>query len=168
MKHYRIVAALDLTEYSDIVLEHALDQAARHDRPELHAVFVRERAHRKRAPEELHQHLASVVYPALQTWNRSGTWRARLYVRTGKVDHEIAALAQDLLADLVVVGQFGLHTPRSAASSTSARVLVGAPCPTLVVSMPRAHQASPICGACAAARDDSFGDRWFCTEHVAT
>jgi nucleotide-binding universal stress UspA family protein len=168
MRRFRIVAALDLSEYVEIVLDHALDQAARHTSPELHFVFVRERADRALAHDELRDRLASIVCPALQTWNDATTrWRARLHVRTGKVDEEIAALAQDLLADLIVVGQFGLHTPSHAVASVSARVLVAAPCPTLVVRMPRAVQQSPICAACAAVRDASFGDAWFCHDHVA-
>src|SRR5712671_1942946 len=55
MRRYRMVVGVDLTEYSEIVLEHALDQAARHSAPELHIIHVRERAQRKRSLEELRQ-----------------------------------------------------------------------------------------------------------------
>jgi nucleotide-binding universal stress UspA family protein len=164
-RRFRVVAGIDLTEYAELVLDHALDQAARHPAPELHFVFVRERAHRNRSPDEIHQRLAALVNPALQTWCRSTAWRARLHVRTGKVDEEIAALAQDVLADLLVVGQFGLHTKDRRGRTISTRVLVGAPCPTLVVAMPHADQ-SPMCRACAAVRDDSFGETWFCADHA--
>ncbi len=166
LRRYRIVIGIDLTEYSEIVLDHALDQAARHAQPELHFLYVRERSQRKRSLEELRQRLSSAVWPALQTFNQYGTnWRARLHVRTGKVDEQIATLAQDVLADLIVVGQFGLHTPDRSARTISKRVLVDAPCPTLVVAMPRAEQASPMCPACSAVRDASFGEAWFCSDH---
>jgi nucleotide-binding universal stress UspA family protein len=166
-KRYRIVVGIDLTEYCEIVLERALDQAARHDSPDLHFVFVREKMHRKRSSEELVQRLGAIVYPALHVFNRHGrNWRARLHVRTGKAPEQIAGLAQDLLADLIVIGHFGLHHPH-AAEVIPARVLLGAPCATLVVGMPRANQRSPICAACAAVREDSDGERWFCESHAA-
>jgi nucleotide-binding universal stress UspA family protein len=167
-RRYRLIVGIDLTEYSEIVLEHALDQAARHPSPELHFLFVKEKPHRRRSAEELKQRLAAVVYPALQTFNRHATdWRARLHLRTGKPDEEIAMLAQDLLADLIVIGQFGLHHPRRASRTVSDRVLRAAPCPTLVVGMPHEQQRSQICGACAVVREESDGERWFCAEHSA-
>jgi nucleotide-binding universal stress UspA family protein len=161
------VVGLDLTEYCEIVLEHALDQAARHDAPELHFIYVKERRQRRRSSEELTQRLTQIVYPALQTFSRQAkSWRARLHVRGGKPDQQIGALAQDLQADLIVIGQFGLHHPRDAIRLPS-RVLEAAPCATLVVGMPHALQRSPICKACAAVREDSDGERWFCDAHRA-
>ena len=38
--HFRLVVALDLSEYAEIVLEYALDQAARHSAPDIHFVHV--------------------------------------------------------------------------------------------------------------------------------
>jgi len=165
-RRYRIVVGIDLTEYSEIVLEHALDQAARHGAPELHFLFVRERAHRKRSLEELRQRLSTLVWPGLQTFNRHATsWRARLHVRSGKADEQIASLAHDVLADLIVIGQFGLHNPGQTLKTLPSRVLQAAPCPTLVVGMPYPMQESPICNACAQVREDSDGENWFCPMH---
>jgi nucleotide-binding universal stress UspA family protein len=168
VRRYRIVVGIDLTEYSEIVLEHALDQAARHDAPEIHFLYVRERHQRRRSLEELRQRLSAIVWPALQTFNTYGrNWRAQLHLRTGKAEEQIASLAQDVLADLIVIGQFGLHHPKPSAKTVPNRVLTAAPCPTLVVGMPQPLQSSPICGACAAVREDSNGQRWFCDEHRA-
>ena len=76
VRRYRIVVGIDLSEYADIVIEHALDQAARHEAPELHFLTVREK--RKPSAEERKQALWERVYPALETFNRYGTdWRAR-------------------------------------------------------------------------------------------
>lgn len=164
-KRFKIVVGLDLTEYSEIVLEYALDQAARHEAPELHFVHVKER--KKRATEELKQRLAASVYPALQAFNKHATgWRARLHVRRGIPEQQIAALAADLRADLIVIGQFGMHNPRQTLKSVPNRLLQHAPCPTLVVGMPPAVD-EPRCHACAAVREDSDGERWFCDDHVA-
>ena len=40
IQRYRIVVALDGSEYAEIVVEHALDQAARHDPVDLHLLTV--------------------------------------------------------------------------------------------------------------------------------
>jgi len=159
IRRYRIVVGVDLTEYSTIVIEHALDQAARHQLPELHFLHVDEK--RKRTIDELNEYLASAVYPALQVFNTHGSdWRARLHVRRGTPDDQIAGLAADVIADMIVVGQFGLHR-----TGIATRVLTNAPCATLVVGMPPALDTSQ-CNVCSAFREDSGGDRWFCDDHV--
>jgi nucleotide-binding universal stress UspA family protein len=158
-RRYRIVVGVDLTEYSQIVIEHSLDQAARHQLPELHFLYVAERS--KQSIEELNERLSYSVYPALQVFNQYGSdWRARLHVRRGKPDEQIAGLAADVMADLIVVGQFGLHR-----KGLATRVLSNAPCATLVVGMPHALDISQ-CQECATIREDSAGDRWFCNDHI--
>ena len=112
--------------------------------------------------------MSAIVWPALQTFNAYGrAWRAQLHLRPGRAEQQIASLAQDLLADLIVVGQFGLHHPRESLKTVSSRVLAAAPCPTLVVGMPQVMQDSPICNACAQVREDTNGEQWFCAEHRA-
>lgn len=166
VRRYRIVAGIDLSEYADIVLEHALDQAARHQCPELHLVTVAE--HRKAATEPLKQALWERVYPALETFNRHGIdWRARLHVRRGKPEEQLAMLAAEIRADLIVIGHFGLHHPRTSDNNVPNRVLQAAPCPTLVVGMPEAVEEAH-CPMCAVTREDTDGDRWFCDEHTAS
>jgi len=142
-----------------MVIEHALDQAARQQAPELHFLHVKER--RKHSVDQLGEQLASAVYPSLQVFNQYGTdWRARLHIRRGKPDQQITMLAADLLADLIVIGQFGLHRKQ-----LPGRVLADAVCPTLVVGMPH-HLDTRQCFECVAIREDSDGERFFCDEHV--
>jgi nucleotide-binding universal stress UspA family protein len=161
-----MVVGIDLSEYADIVLEHALDQAARHDAPELHLLTVRER--RKPSAEDVTQALWERVYPALETFNRHGTdWRARLHVRRGKPDEQIATLAAEVRADLIVMGHFGLHHPRRPAKSLSSRVLRAAVCPTLVVGMSDTSDATQ-CPLCVALREDTDGNVWFCGDHTSS
>jgi nucleotide-binding universal stress UspA family protein len=164
-RRYRIVVGIDLSEYADIVIEHALDQAARHDAPELHFLTVQES--RRPSSDQLKQALWERVYPALETFNRHGTdWRARLHVRRGKPAIEIPTLAADIRGDLIVIGQFGLHTPRTSDNNLPNRVLQQAVCPTLVVGFPEAVDTSPRCPTCAAVREDTEGERWFCAQHA--
>ena len=164
VRRYRIVVGIDLSEYADIVIEHALDQAARHDAPELHFLTVREK--RKPTTDERKRALWDRVYPVLEAFNHHGTdWRARLHVRRGRPEVEIAGLAADIRADLIVIGQFGLHTPRASDKNLPNRVLQHAVCPTLVVGMPGAID-SPQCTLCAAVREDTDGEHWFCAQHT--
>lgn len=163
IRRYRIVVGVDLTDYSQIVIEHALDQAARHQAPELHFLHVSER--RKDSIDELNERLSAAVYPALQVFNQSaaqyGTdWRARLHVRRGKPEKQITILAQDILADLIVLGSFGLHR-----RNTANRVLATAGSPTLVVGMPKDLDVTQ-CSACSSVREQSDGSLWFCDDHV--
>ncbi len=166
VRRYRIVVGIDLSEYSDIVLEHALDQAARHDAPELHFLTVREK--RKPSSEDVKQSLWERVYPELEAFNRHGTdWRARLHVRKGKPDEQIGQLAAEIRADLIVIGQFGLHHPKHSNKNLPNRVLQAAVCPTLVVGMPETLDVQQ-CPVCFAVREQTEGDSWFCEEHIAS
>lgn len=161
-RRYRIVVGIDLTEYADIVIEHSLDQAARHDAPELHFLTVKEK--RKPSSADLKQALWERVYPELETFNRYGKdWRARLHVRRGKPDEQIAMLAAEIQADLIVIGQFGQHK-----DNIPNRILRVASCPTLVVGLPEEAQTSPMCPMCVTVRDESDGQRWFCSAHTDT
>ena len=163
VRRYRIVVGVDLSEYADIVIEHALDQAARHDAPELHFLTVRER--RKPSADDYKQALWERVHPALETFNKFGIdWRARIHVRRGRPEVEIADLAAEIRADLIVIGQFGLHTPRASDKNLPNRALQQAVCPTLVVGLPEAL-AVPQCPLCAVIREDTEGESWFCPEH---
>src|SRR5688500_2023700 len=150
-RRYRIVVGIDLSEYADIVIEHALDQAARHDAPELHFLTVCE--HRRHSIEKCKQALWEQVYPELEAFNRHGTdWRARLHVRRGKAEIEIAEPAAEIRADLIVIGQFGLHNARTSDNNVPNRVLQQAVCPPLVVGLPAAVDSTPQCPMCAAVR----------------
>ncbi|MDQ3364859.1 MAG: universal stress protein [Myxococcota bacterium] len=121
----------------------------------------------KASTEECKQALWERVYPELEAFNRHGTeWRARLHVRRGKPDEQIGALAADIRADLIVVGNFGLHHPRSAAKNLPNRVLQQAVCPTLVVGMPEVLDTKQ-CPVCAKIREHTEGDQWFCEQHTS-
>ena len=158
-RRFRIVVALDRSEYSEIVLEHGLDQAARHDAPDLHLLTVVEREADIQAAKDW---LARTAIEGLDSFRREG-WQTRLHVRTGHGEDEIANLALDLDADLLVIGRYGIHDPRS---STADRVLAAVTCPTLVVGLAgRSVDAQPQCPRCVAMRAESDGERWFCEEH---
>src|SRR5438045_646458 len=85
---YRMVVALDDSEYAEIVLEHALDQAARHDTPDLHFVTV---VHRESEVDARMAKLVHDVVDGMETFRGDPqTWRTRLHVRVGKPTDEIS------------------------------------------------------------------------------
>ena len=160
---HRIVVALDLSEYAEIVLEHALDQAARHAAPDLHVVHVAEEATAN--IDRAKQQLAALVLPALADLD-CADWRVRLHVRVGKAADEIAELAGEVAAHLIVLGRFGTHHPHRRLGTVAARVIDRAPCPTLVVGMPPDAEAVVQCADCVDVRAESDGERWFCPRHA--
>lgn len=160
---YRIVIAVDGSQYSEIVLEHGLDQAARHDAPDLHVLAVVEESS---GIATVKPWLAAAVLEGLDAF-RAGRpdWRTRLHVRVGRPAEEIVNLAAEVDADLLVVGRYGLHHPRR---SIADDVVASATCPTLVVGLTgHAVETEQPCPACAAVREQSDGERWFCASHAA-
>jgi nucleotide-binding universal stress UspA family protein len=163
---FRIVVGLDLSDYSEIVLEHAIDQAARHDNPDLH--FIHAIADGGDV-DDAKTRLGGLVLPLLSDLSNVD-WRARLHVRGGLAEQAICDLAAELRADLIVVGRFGVHRRRGrrALGAIASRVLARASCPTLAVGMTEEVAPSdPVCDACAAVREESDGEQWFCERHRA-
>lgn len=158
---YRIVVALDRSEYAELVLEHALDQAVRHDAPDLHFLTVLEA--RDDDPDTAKRWLAGLVLDGLDTFRGDRAWRSYLHVRAGDPPREIADLAADVAADLLVMGRFGGHR-RELAELVIERVS----CAVLVVGLSGQELgAEPPCAACAALREESDGTRWFCASHAS-
>jgi nucleotide-binding universal stress UspA family protein len=162
MDRYRIVVGLDLSEYAEVVLEHALDQAARHEQPELHFVTVVPDARLMGATKD---RLSALVLEGLDVFRTTLIdWRARMHVRVGKPAEEIVDLADDVDADLIIVGRFSRHRPRI--GSTTQRILELASSATLAVNQlgkPVADHAQ--CADCVRARADTDGEVWFCDRH---
>lgn len=161
MRPYRIVTAIDRSEYSEIVIEHALDHAARHQLPDLHVLSV---VDDDTDATELAIWLEALVRDGLETFRAGPNWRTRLHVRRGHVEEEIARLAEELAADLIVIGHYGLHGTRG---SVVDRVLAAANCPTLVIGLTdHPVVVDEQCEACMTVRTESGGERMFCVAHT--
>jgi len=160
LERFRIVVALDQTEYAEVVLEHALDLAARHDATDLHLVTVLDRRADLEAEK---QRVEQLVREGLETFHHRPELRTRLHITVGRPAEEISALAADVRADMLVIGRFGAHGRKS----VSERVLETAPCPTLVVKLTEQPvEAHEQCPDCVAVREDSGGEVWFCKTHA--
>jgi nucleotide-binding universal stress UspA family protein len=165
--HFRIVIALDLSEYAEIVLEYALDQAARHSAPDMHFVHVIE-SDREEDLEAAKANLAALARDALEVIRDKPNWRARLHIRAGKPHVEVVALAGDVDAHLIVCGRFGVHRTWRRHGTIARRIVEDATCPVLAVNLvDRPVETEPQCPACVAVRAESDGERWFCDAHAA-
>lgn len=146
------------------MFEHAIDQAARHDAPDLHILTV---VDTRADLEATKQRMAALVLPALE--DLKGTdWHVRLHVRVGEAHEEIVGLAAELRANLIVIGRFGLHHRGTRLGSVASRVLDAATCPTLVVGLvDDSPDTIAQCADCVTVRAESDGERWFCAAHTA-
>jgi nucleotide-binding universal stress UspA family protein len=95
-----------------------------------------------------------------------------VHVKKGDAAHEIAQLATDLSADLIVVGTHKMpHLKNLFVGSTAERVMASATCP-VVVAGPRPHPhpshvivIEPACPDCVKARFETRGASWWCARH---
>ena len=163
LTRFTILIAIDDTEYADAVLQHGLDQATRHDAPDIHVLRVVNTGEADLEHER--RWLENAVGEALDnTGADRAKWRTRIHVRAGQAATEIVALAAELDAGMLVLGRFGMHGRRSIADL----VIPDAPCPVLIVgSLGRDAVLEPQCPACVTLRRESDGLSWFCQEHAA-
>lgn len=161
---YQIVVGLDRSEHADAVLQHAVDQAVRHERPTLHlATVVGSATEETRAGQALVELARRTLDDAVPVARREG-WTVLLHVVRGNAEEEIAELAAEVHADLIVVGHFGLHHSRGAGIAD--RLLSLADCPVLVVGPPRDTTATDRqCPDCVEVRERTSGENWFCARH---
>ncbi|HEY4117827.1 MAG TPA: universal stress protein [Byssovorax sp.] len=142
-----VLAAVDLSDASESIVDRALDLASDHPGASLHLVSVRELGLELLPPP--HDLYGSPLYPLREIAAKAGvSARARGLVRVAKiVTHaaegdpaaEIIALAADVDADLVVVGTHGRSGLRRALMGSVAEGVVRrAGCPVYVMR-PKQH-----------------------------
>lgn len=150
----KIMTAVDHSEYAEIVLEHALDRAARASAAELHFVtIIRFEYERQRA----HEWLDAMVRDALDEFGQTGA-AYELHVVRGLALPALAAVARRLAPDLLVIGRF--HVP-----SLSDRIVEVVECPILVVDIDGVA-LEPQCPACRDVRRATGAERLFCADHA--
>ncbi|MEO6950851.1 MAG: universal stress protein [Polyangia bacterium] len=188
---YRIVVGIDFSEISSLALDAALDTARHSDRPELHVVAVVDDAGHHLLPagdrratimqtmDHVRELLSNDTRNALarQLARHAGapTVNTIIHVRLGAIPENLAGLATELRADLLVVGTHGRRgLRRLLLGSVAERTARIAPCPVLIVR-PKDFSAldglpaiEPACPACLAAREKSDGATWWCDVHSVT
>jgi nucleotide-binding universal stress UspA family protein len=189
-KPYIIVVGADFSEASELAVWKAFELASLQPTAEVHLVNVVQtygpqvavsydlpvdssalsvltvteaRARFKRHADDLHARY-------LETKNARPFGRVVTHVRFDAIAGEIAQLAADLEADLVVVGTHGRQGLSRVLLGSSAEATVRlAPCPVLVVrpkAVPEAGpRIEPPCPLCLEARRASNGAELWCEQH---
>jgi len=127
-----------------------------------------------RATRELrYAEMASEVQNRLQqlvAHAPAGIKRISLHVRVGSADAEIAQLASDIGADLIVVGTQGLTgIARMVLGSVSESLVRRAPCPVLAYrskAAPAWPQIEPPCPDCLATQRETQRRQLWCERHA--
>lgn len=182
---YRIVVGYDYSSTADRALARAFELASREERGEVHVVTVVVQMGDYVA-QGLGDVLAAPVIPLGEAYEalearagqRMSEWQAAtgktfsrlaVHVRSEVPALEIAQLAADLEADLVVVGTHGRRgVSRFLLGSVAEGVVRAAPCAVLVVrpgEHPKTPEIEPPCPDCLAVREATNGVEFWCSEH---
>jgi nucleotide-binding universal stress UspA family protein len=184
---FRIVIGIDFSDTSMLALEEAVTQAALRPTTELHFATVIDSDHASLVPQaqrhaslvqiadETRDQLGKTARDAVARRAQQGGGRALSFahVRVGPVAEQLASLATELRADLIVVGTHGRRGIRRVMMGSVAEKLVRlAPCPVLVVrpydfhAMDTVPAIEPACAACLATRERTAGSEWWCSTHA--
>lgn len=178
---YVIVVGVDYSAASDLAFEQALTVASGSPHAELHVVYVKPKVSARArsvesptssddAARDLQAYVAQRV-SAYQTQHGKVPFE-RLFdhLRSDEPGHQIAQLAADLEADLVVVGTHDRSgVPRLLLGSVAEAVTRLSPCPVLIVrpkAVPLAVPAiEPPCPRCVDTRFATHGAELWCEQH---
>jgi nucleotide-binding universal stress UspA family protein len=188
-KPYVIVVGIDYSDIGDLALERAFELATEKKDAEVHIIHVLQ-ALGALAPLDLglgagapdpslvsqaSEQLRQYADKKLQAFKaRHGTkdtlfQRAVSHLRLESPAHEIAQLASDLEADLVVVGTHGRRgASRLLMGSVAEGAVRLAPCAVLVVRPKHVEEGpriEPPCPRCVESRRASGGKELWCEQH---
>ena len=190
-KPYLILAGVDYSTASELALERALELAAAHPNAELHVVHVTPEYFDTQPgsdpdgiqtpdtpyfEQQAQQKLQAYVAVSLGSFEKKRNGapgrpvRVVAHLRAHSPAQEIAQLASDLEADLVVVGMLGRGSvARFLLGSVAESVTRLAPCPVLVFRpkglAPEYPKIEPPCPQCVETRVESGGKEYWCGQH---
>jgi nucleotide-binding universal stress UspA family protein len=165
-----LVVALDLADTASggYALDQALRISVRVPGSQLHAVHVSA----SDAKEETLGLLRHYVSDKAIALGGATQQTVAVHVRKGDPAREIAQLATDLLADVIIVGTHKVpHLKNLFVGSTAERVMASATCPVVVAGPRPQPQPShviviePACQACVQARFETLGRAWWFARH---
>ncbi|MFT3773984.1 MAG: universal stress protein [Minicystis sp.] len=187
LHRFTIVVGIDYSPLSDRALDHALELASLREGSEVHVIHVgpdawtgatldllpQAGASPEEAVRKVQQRAVERVdaMPALLEKRR--VHRVVAHFRRGSPAEEIAQLAADLDADLVVVGSHGHRgLSRLLLGSVAEHTSRLARCPVWIVrpkdhaSGHRVPEIEPPCPDCLKAREASGGKQMWCAHHA--
>lgn len=167
-----ILAAIDYSDTSSLVVEQATRLARVSQPSELHFLHVAPRAPRN---DEEREALRAELQEWLSARLRTGeslteSTRVVAHEASGDPAHVIVEMAGDLMADMVVVGTHGRKgMQRMVMGSVSESVVRTCGCPVLVVRDKAHHEPvpriEPPCPRCLETRAQSGGQELWCETH---
>ena len=185
---FRILVGFDFSESASRALEYAFAESRRNDNAELHVMSVIDDStlHLFRAVD--HHQTVTAMADGVRDRLTKETARAldrfrsehagvktlspTVHVRLGSIAGQIAGLATEIRADLVIVGSHGTRGfRRFMMGSVAEHTMRLAPCPVLVVrpkdfsAMDGLPQIDPPCPFCVKEREKTNGAEWWCTGH---
>ena len=180
------VVGIDFTELSNRALDQALEASGLY-KGEVHVVYVEpdrpieavlqgaltEAVANDAALEEVRQRATERIAAVTTLRGRLSVTRVVAHFRRGSPARDIAQLAADLDADLVVVGSHGRRgLERLALGSVAERVSRLARCPVWIVR-PKNHvggervpEIEPTCPDCVTTRSATNGKELWCARHA--
>jgi nucleotide-binding universal stress UspA family protein len=166
-----VLAAIDFSEASDLVVEHALAMAKQVAAREIHFLNVRipadDAADREARQLEFQEWLDARVR---SNGSLPQTVKVVAHEAIGNPAEVIVEMAGDLLASAVVVGTHGRKGfQRMVLGSVAETVVRNVGCPVLVVRPPMHDQPvpriEPPCSRCLETRAASGGEHMWCEQH---
>lgn len=170
---FTIVVGSDFT----VAAGYAFDQAARVARrvpgSDIHVVHVIDHDSSEEETRRVADYLLLYLEDKVRALGGLSAQAVGIHVRCGRPTREIAQLAKDVCADLIVLGsQERPHLKSLLVGSVSKRLLEAAPCPVFIAGpMPKdegsAHEPAiePPCPDCEASRTKTAGKTWWCLHH---
>jgi nucleotide-binding universal stress UspA family protein len=170
----KIVVGLDFSQMSERALEVAVNLARQAGGAELHLVHVVARPVTELAPTldigEITEGARKNLHDAMTRMARWPEIRAFSHIVTGVPPREIARVADESEADLIVVGTHGRRgLGRAFFGSVAEHVIRFAPCSVLTVrpKPPTAAESiEPPCPDCLAAAASTAGAQTHCQRHT--
>jgi len=171
---FTIVVGNDFSEASGFAFDQAVRVARRIPDSDIHVVNVIDGEASAERAQGVAARLRVYLEEKVEAIGGLERQAVGIHVRCGQPARELAQLARDVGADLLVVGAHKRpHLRRLVLGSVAERVLLAAPCPVFVAGpMPVAHDAAhepaiePPCPDCVAMRRKSAGREWWCARHA--
>jgi nucleotide-binding universal stress UspA family protein len=171
---FAVVVGNDFSEASGFAFDQAARVARRIPGSEIHVVHVIEGSSTDEETKRVSDLLLTYLQDKVTAIGGLEDQAVGLHVRCGRPAREIAQIAKDVSADLIVVGiRKGPHLKQLLVGPVTERLLAASPCPVLAAGpmpTPRddAHEPSidPPCPDCLQSRRETAGREWWCSRHA--
>lgn len=169
---FSVVVGVELTQASGYALEQAERIARRIAGSQLHAVHVVPKDPGDARRRELLALLRLYVSEKVSAIDHTEGQMVGVHLRVGVPQTEVAAVAADVHAELILVGtHLPPHLKTAFVGSVSERLMRIARCPVLVVGPPPRREEhiepeiEPTCPDCLSQRFETRGEDWWCVQH---